>query len=197
MNYTYNIKVNLKNELINFYEWNKMDKIMVLKKVPVFKVNDNVYENIISGLVKVNDTFLDKISLSNYICIFCNDIDTICIKFDNKGKIDKLSKLDLIEEKDVLEDMRNKQKYKLEYKTIKNEISYSYNTRKENITINNLVKYIEKEKNNKEIIDYLYYEWFNKNNNEKDKYLKLIDSIKEKYSEKHDKLKKIVELINS
>ena len=31
----------------------------------------------------------------------------------------------------------------------------------------------------------------------KDKYLKLIDSIKEKYSEKHDKLKKIVELINS
>ena len=102
-----------------------------------------------------------------------------------------------IEEKDVLEDMRNKQKYKLEYKTIKNEISYSYNTRKENITINNLIKYIEKEKNNKEIIDYLYYEWFNKNNNEKDKYLKLIDSIKEKYSEKHDKLKKIVELINS
>ena len=93
--------------------------------------------------------------------------------------------------------MRNKQKYKLEYKTIKNEISYSYNTRKENITINNLIKYIEKEKNNKEIIDYLYYEWFNKNNNEKDKYLKLIDSIKEKYSEKHDKLKKIVELINS
>ena len=63
MNYTYNIKVNLKNELINFYEWNKMDKITILKKVPVFKVNDNVYENIISGIVKVNDTFLDKISL--------------------------------------------------------------------------------------------------------------------------------------
>ena len=103
MNYTYNIKVNLKNELINFYEWNKMDKITILKKVPVFKVNDNVYENIISGRVKVNDTFLDKISLSNYTSIFCNDIDTICIKFDNKGKIDKLSKLDLIEEKDVLE----------------------------------------------------------------------------------------------
>ena len=61
MNYTYNIKVNLKNELINFYEWNKMDKITILKKVPVFKVNDNVYENIISGRVKVNDTFLDKI----------------------------------------------------------------------------------------------------------------------------------------
>lgn len=99
MNYTYNIKVNLKNELINFYEWNKMDKITILKKVPVFKVNDNVYENIISGRVKVNDTFLDKISLSNYTSIFCNDIDTICIKFDNKGKIDKLSKLDLIEEK--------------------------------------------------------------------------------------------------
>ena len=29
------------------------------------------------------------------------------------------------------------------------------------------------------------------------KYLKLNYSIKEKYSEKHDKLKKIVELINS
>ena len=50
MNYTYNIKVNLKNELINFYEWNKMDKITILKKVPVFKVNDNVYENIILSL---------------------------------------------------------------------------------------------------------------------------------------------------
>ena len=35
-----NIKVNLKDKLINFYEWESKDKITILKKVPIFKVNE-------------------------------------------------------------------------------------------------------------------------------------------------------------
>ena len=36
MNYIYNIKVNLKDNLINFYEWEISDKITTLKKVKIF-----------------------------------------------------------------------------------------------------------------------------------------------------------------
>lgn len=197
MNYEYNIKVNLKKELINFYEWNKNDKITILKKVPVFKVNDDTYSEFLNFNIKVNKKFIEKIELSNNICIFCTDIDSICIKFNIDGEIDKISKLDLLEEKDILDSMIGKSKYKLNYKKLSSKKIYSYNTREENKIINTLVEYLELKKDNKEIIDYLYYEWFNKNSNNKNKYEKLVESIKNEYNIKHQKLYEIIELINS
>lgn len=197
MNYNYNIKVNLKDKLINFYEWESKDKITILKKVPIFKVNDKSYEEIINKKIKVEKDFLNKISLSNNTCIFCSDIDIICIKFNNEGLKDKISKLDLVEEKEILDEMLNKQKSKIKYTIISNENTYSYKTRKEIRIINNIVGYIEKEKNNNDLIDYLYYEWFNKNTNKKDKYVELIKSIKENYTEKHNNFYKIIVEINS
>ena len=197
MNYEYNIKVNLKKELINFYEWNKNDKITVLKKVPIFKVNDDTYSELLNFNIKVNKSFIEKIELSNNICIFCTNIDSICITFNIDGEIDKISKLDLLEEKDILDSMISKQKYKLNYRKISYKTTYSYNTREENRIINSLVEYIELKKDNKEIIDYLYYEWFNKNSNNKNKYEKLVESIKNEYNIKHQKLYEIIELINS
>lgn len=197
MNYNYNIKVNLKDELINFYEWENKDKITILKKVPIFKINDKSYEEIINKKIKIEQDFLNKISLSNNICIFCNDIDTVCIKFNNDGLKDKISKLDLVEEKEILDEMLNKQKSKIKYTIISNENTYSYKTRKEERIINDIVGYIEKEKNNNDLIDYLYYEWFNKNNNKKDKYVELIKSIKENYTEKHNNFYKLIVEINS
>ena len=197
MNYNYNIKVNLKDKLINFYEWESKDKITILKKVPIFKVNDKSYEEIINKKIKIEKDFLNKISLSNNTCIFCGDIDTICIKFNNDGLKDKISKLDLVEEKEILDEMLNKQKSKIKYTIISNENTYSYKTRKEIRIINDIVSYIEKEKNNNDLIDYLYYEWFNKNTNKKDKYVELIKSIKENYTEKHNNFYKIIVEINS
>lgn len=197
MNYNYNIKVNLKDKLINFYEWESKDKITILKKVPIFKVNEKSYEEIINKKIKVGKDFLNKISLSNNTCIFCSDIDTICIKFNNEGLKDKISKLDLVEEKEILDEMLNKQKSKIKYTIISNENTYSYKTRKEIRIINDIVGYIEKEKNNNDLIDYLYYEWFNKNTNKKDKYIELIKSIKENYTEKHNNFYKIIVEINS
>lgn len=93
--------------------------------------------------------------------------------------------------------MISKQKYKLNYRKISYKTTYSYNTREENRIINSLVEYIELKKDNKEIIDYLYYEWFNKNSNNKNKYEKLVESIKNEYNIKHQKLYEIIELINS
>ena len=47
MNYIYNIKVNLKNNLINFYEWESNDKITTLKKTKIFVINNYDYNNIL------------------------------------------------------------------------------------------------------------------------------------------------------
>ena len=54
MNYIYNIKVNLKNKLYNFYEWDKNDDVITLDRVEVFLVNENTYEDIINMKVKVD-----------------------------------------------------------------------------------------------------------------------------------------------
>lgn len=194
MNYAYNIKINLKKDLINFYEWDNLDKIKILKKVPLHKINNKIYNDIINNVIIVNNNFLKELDENN-ICIFCTELDTICIKFNKNGKTDKISKLDLVDERDILDSSIKNKINNFKYKITNTKINYSYNTRNENKIKKYLIKYIENEKNNKELIEYLYYEWFNKEKHEKDTYQKLINSVYEKYNEKHNKLYKIVELI--
>lgn len=194
MNYAYNIKINLKKDLINFYEWDNLDKIKILKKVSLYKINNKIYNDIINNVIIVNNNFLKKLDENN-ICIFCTKLDTICIKFNKNGKTDKISKLDLVDERDILDSSIKNKINNFKYKITNTKINYSYNTRNENRIKKYLIKYIENEKNNKELIEYLYYEWFNKEKHEKDTYQKLINSVYEKYNEKHNKLYKIVELI--
>lgn len=194
MNYAYNIKVNLKDKLYNFYEWNKEDKIIILKRVNVFVVDDNTYNDILNMSIIVTNEFLKE--LTDNICIFCNDIDSVCIKFNNKGVISKISKLDLIEENDILEEINYNNKYKLKYTKIDKSNGYSYKTRKEDRIINELNNYIIKNKNDIELINYLYEEWFN-NNKCTNKYEKLINAVNGEYSINHDRLYDVVKLINN
>ena len=99
MNYIYNIKVNLKNNLINFYEWEANDKITTLKKTKIFVINNYDYNNILKMNIKVRKEFLENIELDNLICLFTNGVDIVCTKFNIDGTISKISKLDLEEER--------------------------------------------------------------------------------------------------
>ena len=69
-------------------------------------------------------------------------------------------------------------------------------TRKEENIKNKLLDFLNSSKENTELIDYLYYEWFNKTSSS-NKYNELLSSVKNEYSDKHNKLFKIIELINS
>ncbi len=196
MNYIYNIKVNLKDELINFYEWNKTDKIVVLNKVKIFVLDFYDYDNILRMNIKVRKEFLDRLKLDNYICLFTNTIDIVCVKFNNDGTISKVSKLDIYEEREILDELNYKSKTRLLYSKVNKTNNYKLITRKEEQIITKLLNYLNDSKNNTELIDYLYYEWFH-DNKSNDKYNDLITEINSEYTEKHNKLFKIIELINS
>ena len=192
MNYIYNIEVNLKEKLINFYEWNSSDILTKVDRIPLYLVNTKDYIHILNMNIKLNK----KINLVNNMCLFTNSVDVICVLFTNDGIIEKISKLKLIDESDVLDEISEKNKIELDYKIINKSNNYSFNLRYEENIVNELLEYVKSKKEDNNIIDYLYYEWFSdkKCNN---KYEKLIKSINKKHSVKHDKLYKIIELIKN
>lgn len=196
MNYIYNIKVNLKNNLINFYEWESNDKITTLKKAKIFVINNYDYNNILKMNIKIRKEFLKNIELDNLTCLFTNAVDIVCIKFNIDGTISKISKLDLEEEKEVLDEINYKVKTKILYSKINKENNYKLTTRREENIKNKLLEFLISSKDNTELIDYLYYEWSGKTSSS-NKYDELLSSIKDEYSDKHNKLFKIIELINS
>lgn len=192
MNYAYNIKVNLKEKLYNFYEWNEKDKIKIVNRIKIFFVSDKMYNDIVNMKVIFDKSFTNE--LTSNICLFSNDIDIVCTEIVN-DKINKISKLDLIEEREILQQSNHKQS-KIKYKLIKNENNYTFRTRSEETKVDTILKYIEKEKNNEELITYLYYEWFSKLTGS-DKYNKLTKAIKGEYNTKHEKILEIIKLINA
>lgn len=196
MNYIYNIKVNLKNNLINFYEWESNDKIATLKKAKIFVINNYDYNNILKMNIKIRKEFLKNIELDNLTCLFTNAVDIVCIKFNIDGTISKISKLDLEEEREILDEINYKVKTKILYSKINKENNYKLTTRREENIKNKLLEFLISSKDNTELIDYLYYEWSGKTSSS-NKYDELLSSIKDEYSDKHNKLFKIIELINS
>ena len=192
MNYIYNIRVNLKENLINFYEWNNTDNLTKIDRIPLYLVSSKDYVNILNMNIKLKE----KISLVNNMCLFTNSVYIVCILFTNDGIIDKISKLSLIDESDALDQVNEKNKIELKYSLINKNNNYKMTTRYEEKIVNELLEYVKSKKEDNNIIDYLYYEWFS---NEKcnNKYEKLIKSINKKHSIKHDKLYKIIELIKS
>lgn len=196
MNYIYNIKVNLKDNLINFYEWESNDKITTLKKVKIFVINNYDYNNILKMNIKIRKEFLKNIELDNLTCLFTNAVDIVCIKFNTDGTISKISKLDLEEEREVLDEINYKVKTKILYSKINKDNNYKLTTRREESIKNKLLDFLISSKDNTELIDYLYYEWSGKTSSS-NKYDELLSSIKNEYSDKHNKLFKIIELINS
>ena len=139
MNYIYNIKVNLKNNLINFYEWEPNDKITTLKKAKIFVINNYDYNNILKMNIKIRKEFLENIELDNLICLFTNGVDIVCTKFNIDGTISKISKLDLEEEREVLDEINYKVKTKLLYSRIDKNNNYKLTTRKEENIKNKLL----------------------------------------------------------
>lgn len=196
MNYTYNVTVNFNENLINFYEWNKDDNIKKLNKTLVYLVDLKTYKDIINKNVKVTQSFLDNLLTTDYTCIFTTQVDAICVKFDKDGYIKLLSKLLLLEERDILDDLTPKNQIILKYKKLSNkQVGYSRYTRYEKQNIEKILNFLNKEKDNTSLINYMYYEWFDTTKSN-DKYNDLSAVVTQSYCEKHDKLLKVIDLFN-
>ena len=112
MNYIYDIVLNFNSNYYEFYEWNKNDNIINVRKIPVFKVDNQTYYDFKFNDIIVNNDFLKLIenetsiylgNTNKYMCIITNSKEAIGVMFNKKGLIIKKSSLIIDEENEVLE----------------------------------------------------------------------------------------------
>ena len=174
MNYYYDIMVNLEDNNYMFYEWDELDNIEIIKKIPLFQVSSKVLKDIINNEIKVSKEFLDMIhnktkvkkGYLEYVSLLASKNGAIVLEFASDGVSIARSFLQVEDECNVLEVLYTIPILKFDYK-IEKRIDKSKDLRIEkkikdfiNLEINTLY-------NNKDLekIVFLYSEWFGKTKN--------------------------------
>ena len=170
MNYYYDILVNLQDEFYEFYEWEKTDPILAIKKTPLFKVDHQVIIDFLTRDITLNEDFiiniLDKTTSKNnkekLNAFLISDTKTsLFLETNDEGKIIFKSKLLVEDENNVNEVVSVLKpttiKYQKGAKIIKNNLLRR--TRKEKNLISAELNSLKKEQN-VDKCNYLYYELF-------------------------------------
>lgn len=190
MDYIYDIVLNFHENYYEFYEWKSTDKIINVKRIPIYKISTKDYLNI-----KNNYTTIDKQSLpkQNKMFLITNGIEVMGLLLDNFGKVVKKSSLifeesdEIIEDKDLLKIINIK--YKID-KIIKNPNTSRLSKEKSNY-IESYLNSIDKEKD-EYILKYIYYDIYNEEESDVNKiYNKLLDLSKEDKNKMYQSLKRI------
>ena len=192
MIYIYDILLNLRqmDEGLEFYEWKEDDLIEHIKKVPLFKVSKTLIEDLFTNKLQLDITILPKIR-NKAICYFNGEIKQIpylvllsdgrkcfAIELDNKGNTLYKSSLLLDEEEEVLEMTEELVEMPIGYKKTKIKNNKEQLTRFEKDNQKFLLRELEKIKDNKEEINYLYEEYFDNNlTSIEDKFNTLKDNV--------------------
>lgn len=160
MEYIYDIVLNFQDNYYDFYEWQKKDKIINIKKIPIYKINNKDYLNIKNNKVTIYKESLPK---TNNMFLLTSGIEIIAILINNKGKILKKSSLIFEESDDILEDKDKIKVINIKYKIDKkNPTNINSRIEQEKIKfINKFFKNIDKRKD-EYLLKYLYYEIYNK-----------------------------------
>ena len=180
MNYIYDIVLNYKDLLYEFYDWNLSDNIKHIKKMPLFRVKKEVLYDLKNYEVKFNENFLKQILnktefFSNkniryleYAFVICDDDEILA--FEIKNNFVKLSRLIVEEELEILDMINKMDIFDISYVKMKKRKIENFKTRREM----DLEKYLKKElkKLQDENIDklkYIYYECFDEQENDRNK----------------------------
>lgn len=175
MNYYYDLVLNFNETAFMFYEWNENDVIELIKKIPLFSVNNKVLKDLIYNEIVVDKEFLnlieDKCELKNgtlkYVALFASKNGAIALEFNNDGKSISRSFLQVDDEIGVTEMLYTIPLFKFEY-TLGQKIKINKNLRIEE----DIKKFIELEidslykKGNFDKLKYLYNEWFLKDSDD-------------------------------
>lgn len=170
MTYTYDILANFNENYYDFYDWNNMDEIIHIKRLPIIKVDRVFLNNIKHNEVIVEKDLLEKIykktelfkinkkNTYNHICALCDGTKAIIVKFEPTGKVSGRSSLLIDEENEIIDISETLQTIDYKLKQNKNKKIDNFKTRKE-IEIS---KYIQNELKNidDEKLKYLYFDCF-------------------------------------
>ena len=204
MNYVYDILSNFNQKLYDFYDWDKNDNFTHLRKVPSFRVSKEVLVDLMFKKVKIKGNLLklikDKtqvftkegVDVIEYCFIVSDSVNSLGVILDEDGVIYKRSKFLVSEELEINKCLKTSKIYNVEYNLLSSKTHYSNMTRNEEKVTNLILSELELIMDSTDKIDYLYYEWFNTNKG-KNKYKKLVSSIKSSYTSKHEY---ILELLN-
>ena len=184
MNYIYDIYLNLNETLYDFFDWNKNDKMIHIKKIPIIIISTSAIKELINYKVKINEEFLNDIynktelwnfaDKINYCALFSDTTSILAIEFDSKGNSIKKSYLLIDEELEILEDTKKFKEKNIEYKIL-DKTNYIFKTRKElreEKFIENELKNIENDK-----LNYIYFEFFGKHEKNKKTILNSINRL--------------------
>lgn len=209
MNYIYDIVLNFNSNYYEFYEWNKNDNIINIRKIPTFKVDNQTYYDFKFNDITVKNDFLklieDETSIylgntNKYMCIITNSKEAIGIMFNKNGLIIKKSSLIIDEENEVLELAYDIENTKIDYQVNRvckkmRLVSRSEGEKKKKI-INNLNHLFKI--NNYELIRYIYYDAFLKEEKDVNKiYDELINVINKNETIYINRISSILELISN
>lgn len=177
MTFIYDILLNYTNNYYyDFYEWDKKDNIINVKKIPLFYVNNKIINDFINYKIKINKSFLRIINNKsiylkkdkekyNYSAIFSSGEKSIGIVFNDDGNIIFKSSM-LLDEEDEANRIALKQKETcIKYKKydFNNNIFLRCDIDKKNSIIKELKRiFLNKEYDR---LKYIYYDIFNKTSN--------------------------------
>ena len=188
MDYIYDIVLNFQDEYYEFYEWVPSDKIINVKRLPIYKIESKDYLNIKNYTVTIDKHSLPKTSK---IFLLTNGIEVFAVLISSAGKVLKKSSLIFEEADDILLDKDH----------IKNiNIKYKINSKHKNIYLSRInkeknkyiIKYLKDNQDNKYYLKYLYYEIYNIDLDDISKiYNDLINLSKKDISKLYSSIKKV------
>ena len=199
MNYIYDVIANFNDIPYDFFEWNKIDDITHLKKVIIIKTDSHVLNDLINKKVKVSEDLLKYIknktefyskSDSNLIAIFTNGYINICIKFTKDGINKYKSFLQIEEDDEVLELSNRLNEIDFNYQIFGEANICQFKTRKETEAYNYIVDKIDDLYNKNDVmkLKYIYYDCFDKFEDNKNK---IYEEIKQSINDNFEVLNKI------
>lgn len=190
MDYIYDIVLNFQENYYDFYEWRLEDKIINVKKIPIYKISTKDYISI-----KNNNIIIDIKSLPkpNKMFLITSGIEVMGILLDSSGKVLKKSSLLFDESDEILEDKESIKQINIKYKitNVKN-ITYESRLNKEkNKYIKSYFNNIDKHKD-EYTLKYLYYDIYNIEEKDIDKiYNKLQELTKEDINKMYESIKRV------
>ena len=210
MIYVYDVVLNLDSNLIEYFEWEEKDNIKYIRKIPFYKISKTTMNDFIKNNVVVDKEFLDKIydkckledNYNNdykYLCLFTDGNLILGVSFNKNGENKLISRLLLDEEEEILLLGNRLSLTNVNYsvKSCKGELEKTNLTRNEEKIKKTLEKELKSlyEQNLVDKLNYFYFEYFNKINNNKDLcYKELIDSINNNFNNKHVNLYNIIKM---
>lgn len=205
MNYYYDVLLNYQDKYFMFYEWDELDVIEFVKKIPLFHVDSKVVIDMISKIFKIEDSFLKQIENKTklkqnkylkYNCIVSDGKNSLALEFNEDGEVINKSSLMVEDELNINEFIYSIKESKINYEIIKNDI-FTKEIRQE-IKIKKILKLeIESMYEKKEYskLKFIYLEWFNEIlDNIDTMYNNMLNSIKNKLTEKEYHIYELIKL---